>query len=378
MRSYKESMNQIVMPDALKERIRRQAAAKKSKTARPMRRRRYYTVCANIAACLLLLLCTQMHLSDVWIAVLDAQPPENSAQFVSSTVPQPTDAAEPQTGSAQTHAPVYRNSAAPYAAAPPNTPETTESTAADSVLFRFSAVSADETGAAQDSGSLSTDMAATAIESGSNTLETAETTDSPNEQKKSTQTAGSDSPPLLQSPHPSASSAGGTVSGTGFTESIPTTGAASATPPQTEQQPPTAGSGGGGGKLPNELYSAKKFMSLADLRAVCGFAFRVPAALPEGCTLSDIALLSGNIVQLTYDGAMPFTFRAAHRTGDVSGDYNDYDETTVQRVGTLSVSLHSNAGLVYTATWQDAGVCYALVTDGISQDKLLSLIAGMQ
>lgn len=377
MRSYKESMNQIVMPDALKERIRRQAAAKKSRAVRPIRRR-YYTVCANIAACLLLLLCTQMHLSDVWIVVPDAQQPENSAQFVSSTVPQPTDAAEPQTGSAQTHAPVYRNSAAPYAAAPPNTPETTESTAADSVLFRFSAVSADETSAAQDSGPLSADMTATAIESSSNTLETAETTDSPDAQKKFAQTAGSDSPPLLQSPPPSSSSIGGTAGGTGFTESIPTAGATSATPPQTEQQPPLAGSGGGGGRLPNELYCAKKFTSLADLRAVCGFAFRAPGALPEGCTLSDIVLLSSNIVQLTYDGAMSFTFRAARGTGNVSGDYNDYGETTVHRVGTLSVSLRGNAGLVYTAAWQDAGVCYALVTGGISQDKLLSLIAGMQ
>lgn len=280
MRSYKESMNQIVMPDALKERIRRQVAPDARQAAPDAwqaRRvhRRWYTVCANMAACLLLLLCTQMRLSDFLIPVQDA--PANSIETASSTLPQTADTAEPPIDSAPKRASAYHNSAA----VSPHLPEPAESAAADSAVFRSPAVSVYGSDTTPESGSFPADMAATAVESGNKPLskETAETTDAPDTQKKSTQTTGLDSPPLLQSPPLSSSSAGGTVNGTGFTESIPATDASSATLPQTEQKPPAVGSGGGGG-LPNELYSAREFTSLADLRSVCGFVFRAPTVLP--------------------------------------------------------------------------------------------------
>lgn len=348
MRSYKDSMNQIVMSDALKERIRQQAAADSRKTVRPAYRRRYM-VCANIAACLLLLLCTQMRLSDFLI------PTQNVSMSL------PTATATPQAAPEDTVLPVQT----PVAKAVPSHPGTRGTDAASEPLTEIYT----ETVISESENVIQTED-----------VEKQETSDTPLRTEKPAEDLSVENNTLTDS-----DTAGQKK---GMEESVPMA------PPQAipplAQGAPSSGSGGsspsgggGGGNIGGAGWveatgGIQQLDSLETLRAACGFTFRTPSVLPTGCTLRHMELLWDNLVQLTYDGSAAFTFRAAAGEDDISGDYNDYDEITTQTIRQAAVSLRGNAGLVYTAVWQEAGVSYAILTDGISQEQMLQLIASMQ
>lgn len=352
MRSYKESMNQIVMTDALKERIRRQAADSR-KAVRPVRRR--YMVCANIAACLLLLLCTQMRLSDFLIPTQNISLPMSSATAVlqattgDTALPAQTPAAKEISSyhtTRETEIPKEPHGASrmetyaePVISEEQNDgqTETAKKQAVSGTPLRTEKPSEDqltkeETPAAPDAADPKKDMTEPVL-------------GTPPQAK----------PPLTQGA-PSAGGGGGRPSGGGGGGGVNSSGV-------TEWGETTGG--------------IQQFDSLETLRAQCGFPFQIPAALPKGCTLRGVELLSGNLVQLTYDGSPAFLFRAAAGEGDVSGGHHEYDEMTTQTVRNVSVSLRGNAGLVYTAAWQENGVCYAILTDGISQEQMLQLITAM-
>ena len=350
MRSYKDSMNQIVMTDALKERIRQQAAADSRKTTRPAYRRRYM-VCANIAACLLLLLCTQMRLSDFLI------PTQNVSMSL------PTATATPQAAPEDTVLPVQT----PVAKAVPSHPGARETDAASELhteIYTETVVSESENVVQTEDvekqetsdAPLRTGKPAEDLSVGNNTLADSDTA----EQKKGMEESVPMAPPQATPP---------------LAQGAPSSGSGGSSP---------SGGGGGGGNSSGitgwveATGGIQQLDSLETLRAACGFTFRPPSVLPTGCTLRHMELLWDNLVQLTYDGSAVFTFRAAAGEDDVSGDYNDYDEITTQTIRQAAVSLRGNAGLVYTAVWQEAGVSYAILTDGISQEQMLQLIASMQ
>lgn len=346
MRSYKDSMNQIVMSDALKERIRQQAAADSRKTVRPAYRRRYM-VCANIAACLLLLLCTQMRLSDFLI------PTQNT------TLPLPTATVASQAAPEDTVLPV-QTPVAKAAASHPGARETdvviephTETVISESE----NVIQTEDVEKQEPSDTpLRTEKPAEDLSVENNTLTDSDTA----EQKKGMEESVPMAPPQATPP---------------LAQGAPSSGSGGSSP---------SGGGGGGGNSSGitgwveATGGIQQLDSLETLRAACGFTFRTPSVLPTGCTLRHMELLWDNLVQLTYDGSAAFTFRAAAGEDDVSGDYNDYDEITTQTIRQAAVSLRGNAGLVYTAVWQEAGVSYAILTDGISQEQMLQLIASMQ
>ena len=68
--------------------------------------------------------------------------------------------------------------------------------------------------------------------------------------------------------------------------------------------------------------------------------------------------------------------RKAPGAEDISGDYNNYAETETADVGSVSVTLKGNDGLVYLAIWTDGGYSYALnVSAGLSQSDMTALVS---
>ena len=68
--------------------------------------------------------------------------------------------------------------------------------------------------------------------------------------------------------------------------------------------------------------------------------------------------------------------RKAPGTEDISGDYNDYDETETVDVGGVSVTMKGADGLMKLAVWQNGDYSYALnAAEGLSQSDMAALIA---
>lgn len=345
MRSYKESMDQIVMSEALKERIRKQAENKRP-AVRPRLVPRYAAVAAvNFAVCLLLLFGTQMRLSDFLIPVQESALPVETAGMaptpqttedntVSETVQIPQTPASGTASNVQP-TPLPGENQDNVAVLPPPAPETDEAQKGNTTISETAAPAAvpNVQGAANADEEQQPDVAPT---------------------------EATDIPLLQQTQPPVLSSNSGSVTG-------------------------SSGGGGGGSDeaLGNTMLgpivgAAPGFTSLDALRAACDFTFHAPGTLPAGCQLSDMELLQDNKIQLTYSGSCDFTFLAAPGSGDISGDSGSYEEISTHATGHGVVTFRGRQGLVYTAVWQEGTVSYAIRSAGLTPECMLQIIDGIQ
>ena len=71
--------------------------------------------------------------------------------------------------------------------------------------------------------------------------------------------------------------------------------------------------------------------------------------------------------------------RKAPGADDISGDYNEYEETETADIGGASVTMKGADGLVNLATWTNGDYSYALsAADGLSQSDAAALVAEIQ
>lgn len=71
--------------------------------------------------------------------------------------------------------------------------------------------------------------------------------------------------------------------------------------------------------------------------------------------------------------------RKAIADGDISGDYNMYNETNTVNIDDCQVSLRGNSGTVYSATWVNGDYSYSIsLVNGISADVMTELAAAVE
>ena len=76
------------------------------------------------------------------------------------------------------------------------------------------------------------------------------------------------------------------------------------------------------------------------------------------------------------DGNIAAHVRKAAGDEDISGDYNDYSETSAQEIGGHSVTVKGEGGKIMTAVWADGGYSFSVSVDsGLTADELAGLIA---
>ena len=76
------------------------------------------------------------------------------------------------------------------------------------------------------------------------------------------------------------------------------------------------------------------------------------------------------------DYADTMTIRKSAQTGDISGDYADYEFIKELKVGKRSVTAKGNGQYFHSAVWQDGKYAYALMIDGgLTEKELTKLTA---
>lgn len=119
--------------------------------------------------------------------------------------------------------------------------------------------------------------------------------------------------------------------------------------------------------------------SLEEAAKITGFSVTVPDA-PEDHPVRIIRVMNQEMIEVIYadrtdgtteDNGEDYRIRKASGTEDISGDYNDYENTETRTIGDYEVALKGNDGNCSVAVWNYGGCSYAVD----AQDSPLSLDA---
>ena len=132
-----------------------------------------------------------------------------------------------------------------------------------------------------------------------------------------------------------------------------------------------------GEQLPNPIVDCD---TLADAAKLTGFELTAPDAL-DGYDTRTVQAIDNKLIQVAYtSGEHKLLIRKAAGEDDISGDFTAYDETGTVTVGSLSVLMKGEKGMVSVATWADGGYTFAVEAQDIpmTTDAISALIETIQ
>mgnify|MGYP006987436205 CR=1 FL=1 len=119
--------------------------------------------------------------------------------------------------------------------------------------------------------------------------------------------------------------------------------------------------------------------ALADAEAAAGIEMGIPDAIGEYSPTAFLTWYERAYIDAVYtdgEGNIAAHVRKATGDEDISGDYNDYSETSAQEIGGHSVTVKGEGGKIMTAVWTDGGYSFSVSVDsGLTADELAALIA---
>ncbi len=111
--------------------------------------------------------------------------------------------------------------------------------------------------------------------------------------------------------------------------------------------------------LPNPWIDCE---NLEEAREVAGYDFPLPR-MPEAYIISAIRVIEGELAEIVYAlDDSTISYRVGPGSGDISGDYNEYEETRTEAYGSEGTELtyRGNEGRIFSITWEASGYSYAL------------------
>ncbi len=133
-------------------------------------------------------------------------------------------------------------------------------------------------------------------------------------------------------------------------------------------------------QIPNPFIDCK---TIAEAGKIAGFTPRIPSSIPADYSLDKIQAVKGGMVQLIYTkGENEITFRQRKGSEDISGDYNEYDESSTMIVGSLAVSTKGSDGKVNVATWIEGPYTFAVSVnpggEGLDNQEISDMISSVK
>lgn len=118
--------------------------------------------------------------------------------------------------------------------------------------------------------------------------------------------------------------------------------------------------------------------SAYDASQLAGFEVTFPESVP-GYSERFYQAIEGELVQCFYsEGESKVLIRKAidDGSGDISGDYNEYGETTKVTVGDVEVTVRGDGGTVSVAIWTRGEYAFAIDADeGLDSSVVEQLVA---
>lgn len=116
---------------------------------------------------------------------------------------------------------------------------------------------------------------------------------------------------------------------------------------------------------------------------IVGFAAKTPHHIPLGYAQSQIQTIGEETIQIFYNhGENQILFRQAKGDGDISGDYNKYEQEKTLEINDTKVLIKGNNNKVNLATWQEDEYTYSLMAtpqqSGLEIETLQNMISSIK
>ena len=119
--------------------------------------------------------------------------------------------------------------------------------------------------------------------------------------------------------------------------------------------------------------------TLDEAAKIAGFSLEAPTEYADYKTTL-IEAIEDDMIEIIYFDAERthegLRIRKANGTDDISGDYNEYKEVNVVKVGDLEVTEKGNDGSISVATWTDGTHSYSINVDEalLNADDIAKLV----
>jgi len=126
-----------------------------------------------------------------------------------------------------------------------------------------------------------------------------------------------------------------------------------------------------------------KVESVEAAKEKTGENFGIPAYLPEGYEQKEIGVMDDYLIEIVYQkDSHQLTYRAcalAAKQGDISGVYEEYEDTQSITIEDTEVILSGDGHAVALATWETGDYSYSLYTaPGLMQEEVEKIIESIQ
>lgn len=124
--------------------------------------------------------------------------------------------------------------------------------------------------------------------------------------------------------------------------------------------------------------------TLDEAAKIAGFSLEVPTEYADYKTVL-IQVIEDDMIEVIYFDDVEKTHeglrvRKAKGSDDISGDYNEYKEENLVKVGELEVTEKGNDGNISIATWTDGTYSYSINVDEaiLNTDDISNLISNIK
>ena len=134
-----------------------------------------------------------------------------------------------------------------------------------------------------------------------------------------------------------------------------------------------------GGNTAAGMNPCQEVTELSEAETMTGFKMEIPNA-EEPYTKTAITVIDKNMIEVAYNTAdntdTGYYIRKAEDTENVSGDYNEYAKTEIDKVGDNDVTLKGDGNSWSAAAWSSDGYSYAIGCQNhpMTKEQILALV----